>query len=71
MSPPPFQVSEGSGRALVIAVGLNSEWGKTMTLMEDAGDDPTPLQARQAPDLSFGALSIDATLNPATGKTGP
>ena len=43
--PPPFQVSEGSGRALVIAVGLNSEWGKTMTLMEDAGDDPTPLQA--------------------------
>ena len=52
---PSFQVSEGSGRALVIAVGLNSEWGKTMTLMEDAGDDPTPLQARQAPALSSGA----------------
>ena len=41
-----LQVSEGSGKALVIAVGLNSEWGKTMTLMESAGDDQTPLQAK-------------------------
>jgi Ca2+-transporting ATPase len=38
------QVKEGSGKALVIAVGPNSEWGKTMQLMEDAGDDNTPLQ---------------------------
>lgn len=30
----------------MIAVGLNSEWGKTMTLMEDAGGDQTPLQAK-------------------------
>ena len=30
----------------MIAVGLNSEWGKTMTLMEDAGDDQTPLQEK-------------------------
>lgn len=40
------QVSEGSGKALVIAVGENSEWGKTMALMEEAGDDETPLQAK-------------------------
>ena len=41
-----LQVSEGSGKALVIAVGLSSEWGKTMTLMESAGDDETPLQEK-------------------------
>ena len=41
-----LQVSEGSGKALVVAVGLNSEWGKTMTLMETAGEDSTPLQAK-------------------------
>ena len=46
LPPTHFQVSEGSGKALVIAVGLNSEWGKTMTLMEDAGDDQTPLQEK-------------------------
>ena len=41
-----IQVSEGSGKALVVAVGLNSEWGKTMTLMETAGEDQTPLQEK-------------------------
>ena len=39
-------MSEGSGKAMVIAVGLNSEWGKTMTLMESAGEDQTPLQEK-------------------------
>jgi Ca2+-transporting ATPase len=38
------KVSEGSGKAVIVAVGLNSEWGKTMALMEDAGDEQTPLQ---------------------------
>ena len=38
------QVSEGSGKVLTLAVGPNSEWGKTMALMEGAGDEQTPLQ---------------------------
>ena len=39
------QVSEGSGRALVLAVGPNSEWGKTITLVtRESG--PTPLQEK-------------------------
>jgi Ca2+-transporting ATPase len=33
---------------LVTAVGLNSEWGKTMTLVQSAGDDETPLQEQLA-----------------------
>ncbi|GAX78129.1 hypothetical protein CEUSTIGMA_g5571.t1 [Chlamydomonas eustigma] len=40
------QVTEGSGKALIVAVGENSEWGKTMALMEEAGEDETPLQAK-------------------------
>jgi P-type Ca2+ transporter type 2C len=31
---------------LVTAVGKNSEWGKTMTLVSEAGDDETPLQVQ-------------------------
>ena len=41
-----LQVSEGSGKLLVVAVGENSEWGKTMALVGEAGDDETPLQVR-------------------------
>ncbi|GIL57498.1 hypothetical protein Vafri_12720 [Volvox africanus] len=37
-------VNEGSGHVLVLAVGPNSEWGKTMALVSEAGDDQTPLQ---------------------------
>ncbi|KXZ55677.1 hypothetical protein GPECTOR_2g1227 [Gonium pectorale] len=37
-------VNEGSGHLLVTAVGVNSEWGKTMALVSEAGDDQTPLQ---------------------------
>ena len=37
-------VNEGSGHMLVAAVGVNSEWGKTMALVAEAGDDETPLQ---------------------------
>ncbi|KAG2501673.1 hypothetical protein HYH03_000176 [Edaphochlamys debaryana] len=37
-------VNEGSGHMLVLAVGPNSEWGKTMALVAEAGDEQTPLQ---------------------------
>jgi Ca2+-transporting ATPase len=40
------QVSEGSGKAVVVAVGVNSEWGKTITLLGEAGDEQTPLQEK-------------------------
>ncbi|KIZ04767.1 hypothetical protein MNEG_3196 [Monoraphidium neglectum] len=40
------QVSEGSGRLLVVAVGPQSEWGKTMALVGEAGDEDTPLQEK-------------------------
>jgi magnesium-transporting ATPase (P-type) len=40
------QVNEGSGHMLVTAVGPNSEWGKTMLLVAEAGDDETPLQGK-------------------------
>ncbi|KAG2453047.1 hypothetical protein HYH02_002382 [Chlamydomonas schloesseri] len=40
------QVTEGSGRVLVIAVGPHSTWGKTMALVSEAGDDETPLQQK-------------------------
>ena len=29
---------------LVVAVGQQSEWGKTLALVGDAGDEETPLQ---------------------------
>lgn len=39
------QVTEGSGRMLVLAVGEDSEWGRTMALVVgEAGD--TPLQEK-------------------------
>ena len=31
---------------MVVAIGVNSEWGKTIALMEEAGDDETPLQKK-------------------------
>lgn len=43
MLPYGFQVTEGSGAVLVIAVGENSEWGKTMALVRSESAD-TPLQ---------------------------
>lgn len=38
-----LQVTEGSGAVLVVAVGENSEWGKTMALVRTESAD-TPLQ---------------------------
>ncbi|KAI9294032.1 PMCA-type calcium-translocating P-type ATPase [Neoconidiobolus thromboides FSU 785] len=40
------KVQEGVGRALVIAVGVNSFSGKTMMAMRDGGDEETPLQLK-------------------------
>lgn len=39
------QVTDGSGRILVIAVGENSEWGKTLALVTGETDE-TPLQEK-------------------------
>lgn len=39
---------------LVVAVGPQSEWGKTMALVGEAGDSETPLQER----LGWMATSI-------------
>ena len=38
-----LQIVEGSGKALVVAVGVDSEWGKTMVLVATEAAD-TPLQ---------------------------
>lgn len=37
------QVTEGSGKMLVVAVGTESEWGRTMALVATEAS-PTPLQ---------------------------
>lgn len=42
------QISEGSGRILVVATGTQSEWGKTMQLVGNAGGEDTPLQEKLA-----------------------
>jgi P-type Ca2+ transporter type 2C len=39
-------VNEGSGRVLVTAVGPDSEWGKIMATVNEAGSDETPLQEK-------------------------
>mmetsp|Transcript_211 Transcript_211/g.228 ORF Transcript_211/g.228 Transcript_211/m.228 type:complete len:653 (-) Transcript_211:390-2348(-) len=40
------QVTEGSGSILVLAVGEQSEWGKTLALVSNAGSEDTPLQEK-------------------------
>jgi Ca2+-transporting ATPase len=40
------KVTEGSGKALIVAVGESSEWGRTLAMMEEAGEDETPLQEK-------------------------
>ena len=42
------QVTEGSGRMLVVAVGAESEWGRTMALVATEAQ-PTPLQVPRLP----------------------
>ncbi len=38
-----LQVTEGCGRVLVLAVGVNSEWGRTMAMCQSEPGE-TPLQ---------------------------
>ncbi|GFR47750.1 hypothetical protein Agub_g9515 [Astrephomene gubernaculifera] len=40
------KVTQGSGHVLVTAVGEHSEWGRTLALVAEAGDEETPLQAK-------------------------
>lgn len=39
------QVADGSGRMLVTAVGVNSEWGRTLSKLTEKNED-TPLQEK-------------------------
>jgi Ca2+-transporting ATPase len=55
------QVSEGSGRMMVVAVGERSEWGKTMALVGTAGSDDTPLQEKLA-DLAAAIGKVGFTV---------
>jgi hypothetical protein len=56
------QVNEGSGHVLVVAVGVNSEWGKTMTLVSEAGEDLTPLQVRRSHFAGTNSLQLALSL---------
>ncbi|WCJ33428.1 Calcium-transporting ATPase 1 [Euphorbia peplus] len=40
------RVQDGSGKMLVTAVGMKTEWGKLMETLNDGGDDETPLQVK-------------------------
>ncbi len=39
-------VSRGSGEAVVVATGMNTELGRISALVEGAGEEPTPLERR-------------------------
>lgn len=62
-----MQVSEGSGRLLVVAVGQQSEWGKTMALVGEAGDEDTPLQEKLG-DMAAAIGKVGSTGCHAKGK---
>ncbi|CAI0439670.1 unnamed protein product [Linum tenue] len=40
------KVQDGSGKMLVTAVGMRTEWGKLMETLNDGGEDETPLQVK-------------------------
>ncbi len=40
------QVTDGSGKILIVANGEHSEWGKILASVNEEGDDQTPLQVR-------------------------
>ncbi|PSS15687.1 Calcium-transporting ATPase [Actinidia chinensis var. chinensis] len=40
------KVQDGSGKMLVTAVGMKTEWGKLMETLSEAGEDETPLQVK-------------------------
>ncbi|GFY98199.1 autoinhibited Ca2+-ATPase 11 [Actinidia rufa] len=40
------KVQDGSGKMLVTAVGMRTEWGKVMETLSEVGEDKTPLQVK-------------------------
>ncbi|CAK7339346.1 unnamed protein product [Dovyalis caffra] len=40
------KVQDGSGKMLVTAVGMRTEWGKLMATLSEVGEDETPLQVK-------------------------
>ncbi|KAF2289371.1 hypothetical protein GH714_035448 [Hevea brasiliensis] len=40
------KVQDGSGKMLVTAVGMKTEWGKLMETLNEGGEDETPLQVK-------------------------
>lgn len=40
------KVQDGSGKMLVLSVGMRTEWGRLMDTLSDGGDDETPLQVK-------------------------
>ncbi|KAK6232162.1 hypothetical protein SCA6_002235 [Theobroma cacao] len=40
------KVRDGSGKMLVTAVGMRTEWGKLMETLNEGGEDETPLQVK-------------------------
>ncbi|CAN6483782.1 unnamed protein product [Victoria cruziana] len=40
------KVQDGSGKMLVMSVGMNTEWGKLMETLSEGGEDETPLQVK-------------------------
>eukprot|EP00257_Ricinus_communis_P022833 XP_015582680.1 calcium-transporting ATPase 4, plasma membrane-type [Ricinus communis] len=40
------RVQDGSGKMLVTAVGMKTEWGKLMETLNEGGEDETPLQVK-------------------------
>ncbi|WCJ40050.1 Calcium-transporting ATPase 1 [Euphorbia peplus] len=40
------KVQDGSGKMLVTAVGMRTEWGRLMVTLSESGEDETPLQVK-------------------------
>jgi Ca2+-transporting ATPase len=54
-------VVRGRGRAIVVATGLRTEVGRIATLLDEAADEPTPLQrqvARLGRTLGFAVIAL-------------
>ncbi|KAK2974119.1 hypothetical protein RJ640_025468 [Escallonia rubra] len=40
------KVQDGSGKMMVMSVGMRTEWGRLMVTLSEGGDDETPLQVK-------------------------